>query len=235
LNGLRNSLPRTQSRAVDRSGRLQRREATARAGRWREADLCPWGEAAGRNAEGSSSATTMQRAPRTRFGVSDVTSGRAACGRRPLTGPGCPSPRGRAIPDGPSASRAWGAATVRSGADHLGSALALSPMRSRNARRRESGRGSADRGSRTLEVGRSRNSGERAAHRDAGVAFGPWGVAACGGFELAVAAGDGRRRWGPRWGSSAGSRKSGRSGPPRGQPHACGQRRAASLPLLPGL
>ena len=134
-----------------------------------------------------------------------------------------------------SASRAWGAATVRSGADHLGSALALSPMRSRNARRRESGRGSADRGSRTLEVGRSRNSGERAAHRDAGVAFGPWGVAACGGFELAVAAGDGRRRWGPRWGSSAGSRKSGRSGPPRGQPHACGQRRAASLPLLPGL
>jgi len=97
-----------------------------------------------------------------------------------------------------SASRAWGAATVRSGADHLGSALALSPMRSRNARGRESVDAVVQaRGSRMLEVGRSRNSGERAAHRHAVVAFGAGGLAGCGGFELAVAA------WG--WSSPLGS------------------------------
>ena len=69
--------------------------------------------------------------------------------------------------------------------------------RSRDTRRRESGSDRADRGSRTLEVGRSRNCGERAAHRLAVVAFGPAGLAECGGFELAVVP------WG--WSSPVGS------------------------------
>ena len=62
-----------------------------------------------------------------------------------------------------------------------------SPKRSRNARRRESGSDSADRGSRMLEIGRDRNSGERAAYRDGAVAFGSGAAAERGGFQLVIA------------------------------------------------